>query len=213
MEPRKYISDAVIRRLPRYYRYLGELLNHNITRISSGELSRRMGLTASQVRQDLNHFGEFGQQGYGYNVEVLHKEVARILKIDQVHNIIIIGAGHLGQALVNYTNFEKRGFYVVALFDNDEQVIGKVIGGKTVMPVSAIKDFIVENSVDIGVLTIPKKDAVEMANFLVKNGVKGIWNFASIDLQLSDPSVVVENVHLSDSLMQLSYNIVKKSNE
>ena len=116
MEPRKYISDAVIRRLPRYYRYLGELLNHNITRISSGELSRRMGLTASQVRQDLNHFGEFGQQGYGYNVEVLHKEVARILKIDQVHNIIIIGAGHLGQALVNYTNFEKRGFYVVALF-------------------------------------------------------------------------------------------------
>ncbi len=203
----KYISDAVIRRLPRYYRYLGELLSNNIKRISSGELSRRMGLTASQVRQDLNHFGEFGQQGYGYNVEVLHKEVARILGIDQTHNIIIIGAGHLGQALVNYTNFEKRGFHVVALFDVDENIIGKMIGGKIVQPITAIKDFIVENSVDIGVLTIPKKDAAQMANFLVENGVKGIWNFASIDLQLSDPTVVVENVHLSDSLMRLSYRL------
>ncbi len=207
MVTRKYISDAVIRRLPRYYRYLGELLDNNIKRISSGELSRRMGLTASQVRQDLNHFGEFGQQGYGYNVEVLHKEVARILGIDQTHNIIIIGAGHLGQALVNYTNFEKRGFHVVALFDIDENIIGTTLGGKIVQPVSAIKDFIVENSVDIGVLTIPKKDAVQMANFLVENGVKGIWNFASIDLQLSDPTVVVENVHLSDSLMRLSYKL------
>ncbi len=207
MVTRKYISDAVIRRLPRYYRYLGELLNNNIKRISSGELSRRMGLTASQVRQDLNHFGEFGQQGYGYNVEVLHKEVARILGIDQIHNIIIIGAGHLGQALVNYTNFEKRGFHVVALFDVDEKIIGKTIGGRVVQPISAIKDFIVENSVDIGVLTIPKKDAAQMANFLVENGVKGIWNFASIDLQLSDPTVVVENVHLSDSLMRLSYKL------
>ena len=129
------------------------------------------------------------------------------MKIDQIHNIIIIGAGHLGQALVNYTNFEKRGFYVVALFDNDEQIIGKTIGGKKVQSVSAIKDFIQENSVDIGVLTIPKKDAVEMADFLVKNGVKGIWNFASIDLKVSDPSVVVENVHLSDSLMRLSYRL------
>ena len=149
MVTRKYISDAVIRRLPRYYRYLGELLDNNIKRISSGELSRRMGLTASQVRQDLNHFGEFGQQGYGYNVEVLHKEVARILGIDQIHNIIIIGAGHLGQALVNYTNFEKRGFHVVALFDVDEKIIGKTIGGKVVQPITMIKDFIVENSVDI----------------------------------------------------------------
>ncbi len=207
MITRKYISDAVIRRLPRYYRYLGELLDNNVKRISSGELSRRMGLTASQVRQDLNHFGEFGQQGYGYNVEVLHKEVARILGIDQTHNIIIIGAGHLGQALVNYTNFEKRGFHVVALFDIDENIIGKTIGGKEVQPISNIKDFIVENSVDIGVLTIPKKEAAQMANFLVENGVKGIWNFASIDLQLSDPTVVVENVHLSDSLMRLSYRL------
>lgn len=207
MVTRKYISDAVIRRLPRYYRYLGELLDNNIKRISSGELSRRMGLTASQVRQDLNHFGEFGQQGYGYNVEVLHKEVARILGIDQTHNIIIIGAGHLGQALVNYTNFEKRGFHVVALFDVDENIIGKSIGGKEVQPISNIKDFIVDNSVDIGVLTIPKKEAAQMANFLVENGVKGIWNFASIDLQLSDPTVVVENVHLSDSLMRLSYRL------
>ena len=207
MITRKYISDAVIRRLPRYYRYLGELLDNNVKRISSGELSRRMGLTASQVRQDLNHFGEFGQQGYGYNVEVLHKEVARILGIDRTHNIIIIGAGHLGQALVNYTNFEKRGFHVVALFDIDENIIGKTIGGKEVQPISNIKDFIVENSVDIGVLTIPKKEAAQMANFLVENGVKGIWNFASIDLQLSDPTVVVENVHLSDSLMRLSYRL------
>lgn len=211
MVTRKYISDAVIRRLPRYYRYLGELLDNNIKRISSGELSRRMGLTASQVRQDLNHFGEFGQQGYGYNVEILHKEVARILGIDRTHNIIIIGAGHLGQALVNYTNFEKRGFHVVALFDVDENIIGKTIGGKEVRPISNIKDFIVENSVDIGVLTIPKKEAAQMANFLVENGVKGIWNFASIDLQLSDPTVVVENVHLSDSLMRLSYKLTNQN--
>ena len=211
MVTRKYISDAVIRRLPRYYRYLGELLDNNIKRISSGELSRRMGLTASQVRQDLNHFGGFGQQGYGYNVEILHKEVARILGIDRTHNIIIIGAGHLGQALVNYTNFEKRGFHVVALFDVDENIIGKTIGGKEVRPISNIKDFIVENSVDIGVLTIPKKEAAQMANFLVENGVKGIWNFASIDLQLSDPTVVVENVHLSDSLMRLSYKLTNQN--
>lgn len=207
MVTRKYISDAVIRRLPRYYRYLGELLDNNIERISSSELSRRMGLTASQVRQDLNHFGGFGQQGYGYSVELLHKEMARILKIDQIHNIIIIGAGHLGQALVNYTNFEKRGFHVVALFDIDENIVGKTIGGKMVKPISEIQSFIMENSVDIGVLTIPKKQAIQMANLLVENGVKGIWNFASIDLQLSDPTVVVENVHLSDSLMRLSYKL------
>ncbi len=204
---RKYISDAVIRRLPRYYRYLGELLDNHITRISSGELSQRMGLTASQVRQDLNHFGEFGQQGYGYNVELLHREVARILGIDQIHNIIIIGVGHLGQALVNYTNFERRGFYVVALFDIDENIIGQTIGGKIVRPVEELKDFIKENAVDIGVLTIPKKEAVQMANILVESGVKGIWNFASVDLALSDPSVIVEDVHLSDSLMRLSYKL------
>lgn len=207
MANREYISDAVIRRLPRYYRYLGELLNNNITRISSGELSRRMGLTASQVRQDLNHFGEFGQQGYGYHVEVLYQAVARILEIDQIHNIIIIGAGHLGQALVNYTNFEKRGFHVVALFDIDPSIIGQTIGGKTVRSVDELKSFIAENVVDIGVLTIPKKEAVHMANLLVESGVRGIWNFASVDLQLSDPRVIVENVHLSDSLMRLSYKL------
>lgn len=207
MVNRNYISDAVIRRLPRYYRYLGELLDNNVNRISSGELSRRMGLTASQVRQDLNHFGEFGQQGYGYNVEVLHKEMARILGIDQIHNIIIIGAGHLGQALVKYTNFEKRGFHVVALFDNNPNVIGQIIGGRRVRSIEELQGFILENSVDIGVLTIPKKEAVRMANLLVESGVKGIWNFASIDLQLSDPAVIVENVHLSDSLMRLSYKL------
>lgn len=207
MVNRKYISDAVIRRLPRYYRYLGELLSNDIKRISSGELSRRMGLTASQVRQDLNHFGEFGQQGYGYNVEVLHKEVARILGIDQIHNIIIIGAGHLGHALVNYANFEKRGFHVLALFDIDPEIVGKTLGGKEVRPLEELRGFIADNSVDIGVLTIPKLEAVRMANLLVECGVKGIWNFASIDLQLSDPTVVVENVHLSDSLMRLSYRL------
>ncbi|MCI8633660.1 MAG: redox-sensing transcriptional repressor Rex [Lachnospiraceae bacterium] len=205
MVNRNYISDAVIRRLPRYYRYLGELLNNNVTRISSGELSRRMGLTASQVRQDLNHFGEFGQQGYGYHVEVLYQEVARILGIDQVHNIIIIGAGHLGQALVNYTNFEKRGFHVTAMFDIAPEIIGQTIGGRTVQSIENLEKYINENVVDIGVLTIPKAEAIHMANLLVECGVKGIWNFASIDLQLADPTVIVENVHLSDSLMRLSY--------
>lgn len=203
----KKISNAVIRRLPRYYRYLGELLDNHVTRISSGELSKRMGLTASQVRQDLNHFGEFGQQGYGYNVEKLHQEMAHILGIDLKHPLVIIGAGRLGQALVNYTNFEKRGFHVVAIFDKDPAIIGKTVGGKVVQSIEDLPSFLNQNVIDIGVLTIPKKEAVHIANVLAQNGVKGIWNFASIDLHLTNDKVIVENVHLSDSLMRLSYRL------
>lgn len=202
-----YISDAVIRRLPRYYRYLEELIDNGITRISSGELSERMGLTASQVRQDFNHFGGFGQQGYGYNVESLHAEIAKILGIDNLHNVVVIGAGHLGQALVNYPNFIKRGFDIIALFDKDPSLIGTVVNGLTVMPDSEIESFVKNNNVDIAVLTIPKSEALPMAKLLDKCGIKGIWNFASMDLELPGSNVVIESAHLSDSIMRLSYRL------
>ena len=201
------ISDAVIRRLPRYYRHLGELLSSGITRVSSGDLSRQMGLTASQVRQDFNHFGGFGQQGYGYNVEMLYREISHILGIDQVHHVIVIGAGHIGQALINYPNFVKRSFHMTAIFDTDPKVIGTKIHDLTVRPVEEIEGFMRENPVDIAVLAVPKAAAREMAEKLVSYGIKGIWNFASTDLTVSDPNVMIENVHLTDSIMQLSYRL------
>ena len=171
----KGISQAVIGRLPRYFRYLGELKDQGIERVSSQELSDIMKVTASQIRQDFNNFGGFGQQGYGYKVEYLYGEIGKILGLDQTHNLIIIGAGNLGQALANYMNFERRGFLFRGIFD-------------------------------IAVLTIPKNCAVEVAEELVKEGIRGIWNFAHVDLNVP-PDVQVENVHLSDSLMKLTYNI------
>lgn len=210
MKNTKYISNAVIRRLPRYYRYLGELINNGILRISSGELSERMGLTASQVRQDLNHFGDFGQQGYGYNVELLREEIGRILGLEHEHRVIIIGAGHLGTALANYANFEKRGFQVVALFDTDARVIGTQINGRPVLDFKEVRTYLQKNPADIAVLALPKTAAPEVANALIDCGIRAFWNFASVDLKFSDPSVVVENVHLSDSLMTLSYRIARQ---
>jgi redox-sensing transcriptional repressor len=211
MKNTKYISNAVIRRLPRYYRYLGELMNNGIPRISSGELSERMGLTASQVRQDLNHFGDFGQQGYGYNVEMLHEEIGRILGLERQHKIIIIGAGHLGTALTNYANFEKRGFQVAALFDINPDIIGTEINGRKVLDFRGIRAYLKEVKVDIAVLTLPKAKAAEVASLLEECGIKAFWNFASVDLHFSDPNVVVENVHLSDSLMTLSYRMARQN--
>lgn len=205
-----YISDAVISRLPRYYRYLGDLLDKGITRISSGDLSSIMGLTASQVRQDFNHFGGFGHQGYGYNVEMLRHEIAAILGIDHPHNVIIIGAGHLGSALVNYANFPKRNFYMIGLFDVDPKIIGTSINGVQVRPVEELESFIKDNNVEIAVLTIPTSQAPQMGEKLCEYGIKGIWNFASTDLPVSDPNVIVENVHLSDSIMRLSYRLNQK---
>ena len=200
------ISQAVIRRLPRYYRYLGELLESGVERISSNELSKRMKVTASQIRQDLNNFGGFGQQGYGYNVKYLYTEIGKILGLNEKHKFVIIGAGNLGQALANYAAFENRGFVLKGLFDVNPRLAGLTIRGVEIRMMDELKDFVKENDIEIGVLTIPKTKAVEVANLLVDNGVKAIWNFAHTDLNLPD-NIIVENVHLSESLMRLSYNI------
>lgn len=202
----KGISQAVITRLPRYFRFLGELKDEGIERISSKELSKLMNVTASQIRQDLNHFGGFGQQGYGYNVAYLYEEIGKILGLDQTHNLIIVGAGHLGQALANYMNFERRGFLIKGLFDCDKNITGTQVRGITVRPMDELEAFVKENNIDIGVLTLPKSGAEAVAKRLVDCHIKGIWNFAHVDLQVPD-HVQVENVHLSDSLMKLSYNL------
>ena len=202
----KQISKAVIKRLPRYYRYLGELMEDNVERISSNELSKKMHTTASQIRQDLNNFGGFGQQGYGYNVKYLYTEIGKILGLEEDHNIIIIGAGNLGQALANYAAFENRGFILKGIFDVNPRLQGVSIRGVPIRMMDDLKMFVQNNEIDIAVLTIPKEKAIEVANMLVENGVRAIWNFAHTDLNLPD-NVVVENVHLSESLMQLSYNI------
>lgn len=202
----KEISQAVIRRIPRYYRCLGELIDEGTERISSKDLSRRMSVTASQIRQDLNNFGGFGQQGYGYNVKYLYTEIAKILGIDRQHNIIIIGAGNLGQAIANYANFEKRGFMIKGMFDINPRLIGLVVRGIEIRGVEDLEHFIVENEVQIAALTIPKTKAPEIADRLVGAGIKAIWNFAHVDLVVPD-DVVVENVHLSESLMRLSYRV------
>jgi redox-sensing transcriptional repressor len=206
----KRISSAVIRRLPRYYRYLGELLDSGVERISSNELSERMKVTASQIRQDLNNFGGFGQQGYGYNVEYLHQEIAKILGIDKLHNMIIVGAGNLGQAIAGYADFEKRGFIVKGIFDINPELTGQSIRGINVRMIYEMEDFVKNNNIEIATLTIPKESAIEVANLLVDAGIKAIWNFAHIDLNLPK-NIVVENVHLSESLMRLSYNIVSRN--
>lgn len=202
----KRISKAVISRLPRYYRYLGELIQEKVERISSKELSIRMKVTASQIRQDLNNFGGFGQQGYGYNVKYLHNEIGKILGVDRENNLIVIGGGHLGQAIANYANFERRGFYIKAIFDIDQEIIGKEVRGVRVYSMDELEDFIKKNDIHIAALAIPKLQAEEVAKRLVAAGIVGIWNYAHIDLQVPD-NVVVENVHLSESLMRLSYRV------
>lgn len=210
----KEISQAVIGRLPRYFRYLGELRDEGVERISSQELSRLMHVTASQIRQDFNNFGGFGQQGYGYNVEYLYQEIGKILGIDKQHNFVIIGAGNLGRALGNYLNFERRGFIFKGIFDADETLVGQNVRGVKVMNMDKLDKFVKDNDIDIAVLTLPKTGAVEVADRLIAAGVKAIWNFAHVDLNVPE-GVQVENVHLSDSLMKLSYNIHRymKENE
>ena len=205
MEERQ-ISQAVIRRLPRYYRYLGELLVNNVERISSNELSMKMNVTASQIRQDLNNFGGFGQQGYGYNVKYLHTEIGKILGLDVKHNFIIIGAGNLGQALANYASFERSGFVLKGIFDVNPRLEGVTIRGVPIQMMDHLKTYVMENDIDIAVLTIPKAKAIEVAEILAETPIKGIWNFAHTDLHLPK-SIIVENVHLSESLMRLSYKV------
>ena len=202
----KCISKAVIKRLPRYYRYLGELIEEGVERISSNELSAKMRVTASQIRQDLNNFGGFGQQGYGYNVPYLYEEIGKILGLDKTHHMIIIGAGNLGQALANYVKFEKRGFKIVGIFDVNPVLKGISIRGNEIRMMEELPQFLKEEKVEIATLTLPKNNAAEAADLLVKNGIKAIWNFAHLDLNVPK-DVIVENVHLSESLMRLSYNL------
>ena len=205
----KKISAAVIKRLPRYYRYLSDLLKLGITRISSKELSTRMGITASQIRQDLNCFGGFGQQGYGYNVEHLYNEIGNILGVNNKFRFIIIGAGNMGQALANYSNFEKRGFIFTGIFDVNPDLIGKKINNHEVMDMNCLDDFVKNNKVDIAMLCVPYDQTPIVADKVARLGIKGLWNFSPMDLKLPY-DVVIENVHLSDSLMVLGYKLTEK---
>lgn len=204
----KQISQAVIRRLPRYYRYLGELLDDGVERISSNDLSKRMHVTASQIRQDLNNFGGFGQQGYGYNVAYLYEEIGNILGVNETHNVIVIGAGNLGQAIAGYVKFERVGFKIIGLFDTNPELRGKLVRDIPIRMLDELPEFVANNNVEIAALTLPKQNAKTTALKLVSLGVHAIWNFAHVDLD-DIPDVIIENVHLSDSLMQLSYNISK----
>lgn len=200
------ISMAVIRRLPKYHRYLGELLRNDIDRISSKELSEKIGFTASQIRQDFNCFGDFGQQGYGYNVRELYNEISRILGLNTEYRTVLVGAGNIGQAVANYTRFEKLGFYLKGIFDKNPRIIGLKIRDIEVKDVEELEDFLKENQVDIGIICIPKEHAQRIAQVFVNNGIKAIWNFAPTDIEVPD-DVIVENVHLSESLLSLSYRL------
>ena len=203
----KKISNAVIRRLPRYFRYLRELIRNDIMRISSRELSERMNITASQIRQDLNCFGGFGQQGYGYNVKSLYSEISHILGVDSGLSAVIIGIGNVGKALVNNPLFEKRGIQVKGLFDTDPQIIGTTLGELTVMSAEQMYSFCKENSIDIAVLSIPKSAANDVATLLCQTGIRGIWNFSNAEIALNNKNIHIENVHLGDSLMALCYEV------
>lgn len=200
----KNISMAVIRRLPKYHRYLGDLLDKDVQRISSKELSDIIGFTASQIRQDLNNFGGFGQQGYGYNVEALHNEIGNILGLNKIYNAVLIGAGNLGQAIANYAGFRKSGFEIKALFDANPRMIGLKIRDFEVLDSENLESFVEENNIDIAILCIPKNGAQEVINRVVKAGIKGVWNFAPLDLEVPK-GVIVENVNLTESLFTLSY--------
>lgn len=204
------ISKAVVSRLPRYYRYLDELKQQNIERISSKELSKLMNVTASQIRQDLNNFGGFGQQGYGYNVGYLYEEIGKLLGLDTKHKMVIVGAGNLGQAIANYGNFKNRGFEITALFEKNKDLIGKKTANYEIKDIVNLYDYIKENNIEIVALTLPKEPAKIIAEKLVECGVKAFWNFAHTDLKFSN-DVIVENVHLSESLMKLTYRISEKN--
>ncbi len=201
------VSPAVIKRLPRYRHYLGNLVAMGRERISSAELSRMMGVTASQIRQDLNCFGGFGQQGYGYHVSTLYDTISALLGTTEGYRAVIVGAGNLGRALAATHMFERRGVMRLALFDVDPRVIGTTINGLPVYSVSQLTEFCRARSVDIGVLTVPKEAAHEVVQALKAGGVRGIWNFANMELSLEDCGVVVENMHMGDSLMNLCYNM------
>ncbi len=204
----KYISISVIKRLPRYYRFLGMLKNTGMVRISSRELADRMGLSASQIRQDLNCFGGFGQQGYGYNIESLQNEIGKILGVDRGFKTVLIGAGNLGHTIATQIDFQKRGFEIIGIFDKNETIAGHMIGDLPIRPSSDIEDFCKENLVEVAVLCIPHEEAPPVVDLLVECGVKGFWNFSHYNINEKYPRVAVENVHFNDSLMTLCYQVM-----
>ena len=212
MEKKKNISMAVIKRLPKYHRYLEELMNNDVDRISSKELGEKIGFTASQIRQDLNCFGDFGQQGYGYNVRELYNQISTILGVDKIQNTVIVGAGNIGRAIANYSRFENVGFNLTGIFDADPKMIGVEIRGVQIEEMSHLKQHIKNNNIDIGIICVPRINAQNVCDELVESGVKGIWNFAPVDLVVPE-DVIVENVHLSDSLMTLIYLLHTKKRE
>lgn len=209
----KQISSAVIRRLPRYFRYLRELMRNNIMRISSKDLAKKMNVTASLIRQDLNCFGGFGQQGYGYNVKYLYNEISTILGVDKNYSAIIVGMGNLGHALANNPLFEKRNVHIKGLFDVSPAVIGKKAGDITIKDMADVSDFCRDNKIDIAVLTVPKLEAPGVARILAKAGVRGFWNFSNMELDLPEYDVKIENIHLGDTLMTLCYELAAQDSK
>jgi len=207
MSKRENISTSVIKRLPRYYRFLNGLNRDGVVRISSRELSIRMGLTASQIRQDLNCFGGFGQQGYGYNVEQLFKEIGHILGLQNLHKTILIGAGNMGRALASHIDFEHHGFHVVGVFDKKESMAGQMVHGMPVRLMSGLEDFCRNNHPEIAILCTPDEAAEQLVPVLLKLGVMGYWNFTHYDIVAKHPDTAVQNVHLEDNLMRLSYQV------
>ena len=203
------VSDAVIHRLPRYYRYLDDLYNKGVVRISSNSLGSKMDITASQIRQDLSCFGEFGQQGYGYNVAELRSEIGHILGIDKGHRLIIIGVGHLGHALLQNFDFEKSGFHVDTAFDISPDLIGTSIHDVTIRSMDELEQYVAENQPNVAVLTVPQHVAQPMASRLIDLGIKGFWNFTNVELSTDAPDVFFEDIHFVDTLLTLSYRITR----
>ncbi|MBQ6388942.1 MAG: redox-sensing transcriptional repressor Rex [Mogibacterium sp.] len=206
------VSNAIIRRLPRYRRYLGHLQARGVRKVSSNELSEMIGYTASQIRQDLNTFGEFGQQGYGYEVDKLYKEINKILGLDREYKTVVVGVGNLGQAITNYTYYYKIGFNIMGLFDVNPKIIGNWINDVEVMDCADLEEYVRRENIDIGIICVNRENAQDVADRLVAGGVSGIWNFAPIDLVVP-PTVALESVHLSDSLHALSFMIKSMDEE
>lgn len=207
---RKNVSDAVIRRLPRYYRYLDDLHNKGIVRISSNSLGNKMGITASQIRQDLSCFGEFGQQGYGYNVDELRAEVGRILGTDKHHRLIVVGVGNLGHALMQNFRFLETGFTLDAAFDISPSLIGSEVAGVPVLSMDTLENYLKDHHVDVAVLTVPRSVAQSTADRLVASGIRGFWNFTNVELSSTLEGICFEDVHFADSLLTLSYRIAER---
>lgn len=212
MEKKKNISMAVIKRLPKYYRYLSDLLKNDVDRISSKELGEKIGFTASQIRQDLNCFGDFGQQGYGYNVTELYNQIKSILGLDRGYKAALVGAGNIGQAVSNYSRFENLGFRIAAIFDANPKLIGMRIRDVEIKDIDEMQEVLEEEKIEIGIICVPRKNAQTVADDLIKGGVRGIWNFAPVDLVVPD-NVKVENVHLSESLLTLIYLLNDQDNQ